>query len=372
MIRLAIIGSTGSIGKQCLEVVDKLGKDKIEIVAMTCGYNLELFKKQIQKYRPEYTASMSDREDISENTNHFTGEGGIKKAIQISDPDYIMMSVSGSIGLKYSLFSLDYCKRLCLANKETIVCGGGYFLNKAKMKKVKILPVDSEHSSIFQTLLGDVKPEEIFLTASGGSLRDKNPEEIQNATVNEVLKHPVWSMGKRITVDSSTMVNKGLEIIEASYLFDFPQEKIKTYICRNSFIHGGVKFIDGSMKFHIGKPDMKLPIAYSLTYPERVVKEEGINNLDELNLNLEKIDIKKYPSLKIAREICGIHSLQIAYNAADEEAVKMFLNNKIKFGQISVIISKTLDRIPELNNLNYNDIFKIENTARILATEVNL
>ncbi len=370
MIKLAILGSTGSIGTQCLKVLENLNKKNIEVVAMSCGHNFELFKKQVKKFKPKFTASLTNKEN--ELNNHFTGEDGIKKIIELSKPDYIMMGISGSIGLKYSLFALDYCKRLCLANKETIVCGGDYFIKSAKLKKVEIIPVDSEHSSIFQTLLGDVKPKEIFLTASGGALRDYSYEEILNAKLEDVLNHPVWNMGKRITIDSASMVNKGLEVIEASYLFDFPENKIKTYICRNSMIHGGAIYSDGTMKFHIGKPDMKIPIAYSLTYPDRILSENNKVPLDKIDLNLLKIEKEKYPALTIAREICGIHSYQIAYNSADEEAVKMFLNNKIKFFQINIIISKTLEMIPKLYDLNYEDIFKIESMSRKIANEVKL
>jgi 1-deoxy-D-xylulose-5-phosphate reductoisomerase len=370
--RLAILGSTGSIGIQTLDVVEKI--EGVEIVAMSCGHNFSLFTKQLERYRPDFAASLSAEENISALSSikrFFHGEDGIEEMLERSKPDMVVVGVSGAAGLRFSLKAIEICRRLCLANKESIVCGGDLLIEACKEKSVELIPVDSEHSGLFQLLGEGPSPEWIFITASGGALRDWSVERIADATPGDVMKHPVWSMGRRITIDSATMVNKGLEVIEAHYLFGYDERDIETYICRNSYIHAGVVYGDGVVKLHSGTPDMRIPIAYSLTYPfrERVMDERKITGIPLL---LEEINGEKYPALGLARSICGKQSKQIAYNAADEIAVAAFLRGEIKFGRIYNIIERTVSRIDDQRRADYRQIMEIDKIARAIALgEVN-
>ncbi|OAA30976.1 1-deoxy-D-xylulose 5-phosphate reductoisomerase [Kosmotoga arenicorallina S304] len=368
MKRLAIVGSTGSIGKQTLEVIKKMRDHKV--VALSCGHNFSLFKDQLLDYKPEYAAAIRDtgelKRDFPEIT-FFSGVEGIKEMLEAANPDVVVNSASGAVGLRYSLKALEVSKRLCLANKESLVCGGKLLVKRAAEKGVEIIPVDSEHSGIFQLMHGEEeRPEKIFITASGGALRDYPLVKIENALLEEVLKHPTWSMGNRITIDSATMVNKGLEVIEAHYLFDYEEKNILTYICRNSFIHGGVIYKDGVIKMHLGKPDMKIPIAYALSYPARKYQADYMD-ITEMSLSLEKVDYKRYPALELAREIVGIPSKQIAYNAADEIAVKYFERGAINFGGIFKLIKRVVELIPEGEPRDFDEIIEIDRYSRELA-----
>ncbi|WP_245612678.1 1-deoxy-D-xylulose-5-phosphate reductoisomerase [Kosmotoga pacifica] len=367
MKRLAIIGSTGSIGRQTLEVVNDLRDYKV--VALSCGHNFSLFRKQLMKFKPDYAATLGDavylREEFPE-TIFFFGADGIEEMLEAAMPDAVVNGASGAVGLRYSLKAIETSKRLCLANKESLVCGGKLLIEKAVQRGVEIIPVDSEHSGIFQLMIGDSRPEKIFITASGGALRDYPLEQIEEATLEEVLKHPTWSMGKRITIDSATMVNKGLEVIEAHYLFNYEEKDILTYICRNSLIHGGAIYRDGVIKLHVGEADMKIPIAYSLSYPVRTYSSPHIK-LDRLTLSLEEIDYRRYPALKLAREITGVPSKQIAYNAADEVAVKYFEKGAIKFGDIFRIIYRVVEKVFEASPHNFDEVLEIDRFSRKLA-----
>ncbi|HQQ56024.1 MAG TPA: 1-deoxy-D-xylulose-5-phosphate reductoisomerase [Mesotoga sp.] len=369
MRRLAILGSTGSIGIQTLDVISKI--EGVEIVAMSCGHNFSLFTKQLERYRPAFAASLSTEENplaLSSVKRFFHGEEGIEEMLESSRPDMVIVGVSGAAGLRFSLKAIEICKRLCLANKESIVCGGDLLIEGCKEKSVELIPVDSEHSGLFQLLGEGPRPDRIFITASGGALRDWSVERSIDATPGDVLKHPVWSMGRRITIDSATMVNKGLEVIEAHYLFRYDEEDIETYICRNSYIHAGIVYRDGVVKLHSGTPDMRIPIAYSLTYPfrERVIDRGGITGIPLL---LEEIDGDKYPALELARNICGKQSKQIAYNAADEIAVEAFLRGEIKFGRIYNIIERTVSRIDDQRRADYRQILEIDKISREIALE---
>ncbi|WP_333579629.1 1-deoxy-D-xylulose-5-phosphate reductoisomerase, partial [Mesotoga prima] len=283
-------------------------------------------------------------------------------------PDYVLLAVSGAAGLRFSLKAIEVCHRLCLANKESIVCGGDLLLKECARKGVELIPVDSEHSGLFQLLDGSRRPKRIIITASGGALRDWPLERIQDATIRDVLRHPVWSMGNRITIDSASMVNKGLEVIEAKYLFEFETNEIDTYICRNSFIHAGILYSDGVLKLHTGIPDMRIPIAYSLTYPERIqtIPEQSIVDVPMI---LEELPKERFPALTLAREICGVVSKQIAYNAADEVAVEAFMNGRMPFGGIYNIIEKTVERTADQNPVDYSQIIETDSVARKLAQE---
>ncbi len=364
-----VIGSTGSIGRQTLEVVK--AQECLLVIGISCGHNIELVTQQVDIHRPRFVASL--RKDPSlqvcfPRTRFFWGSKGIEELLDAARPDLVMISVPGVAGLRYSLRAAEVSGRICLANKETLVCGGRVFLDAVQKNGVELIPVDSEHSAVFQLLEGDVKPREIFITASGGAVRDLKKAELQEITAAQVLKHPVWSMGKKVTIDSATMVNKGLEVIEAHYLFGLPQERILTFMCRNSVIHGGVIYEDGTVKLHAGVPDMKIPISYSLNHPERRPMDTEFDLTSE-SLLLEDIDEDKYPALSLAREITGHHARQIAYNAADEISVEAFLAGRIRFARVFGIISSTIQRIDLHAPTSYNEIMEIDRTARIIAEE---
>lgn len=371
MKRLAILGSTGSIGTQTLKVLESV--QGFTVVALSCGRNFSLFKDQLLKYRPPYAASLtlnSELENCGLTTKFFWGEDGIEKMLEVSRPDYVLIAVSGAVGLRFSLKATEVCERLCLANKESIVCGGQLLLEKCRARNVRLIPVDSEHSGLFQLLNEErgERPERIFITASGGALRDWPEEKLHEATPKDVLNHPVWSMGSRITVDSASMVNKGLEVIEAHYLFDYPEKAIETYICRNSYIHAGVIYGDGVVKLHAGRPDMRVPIAYSLTYPARE-KNSTPESIVGLPLVLDPMTPGKYRTLELARAICGQLPRQIAYNAADEIAVAAFVEGTIPFGNIYHIIKETVARFADQNLGDYRQILEVDKRARSLARE---
>ncbi|MFO7882561.1 MAG: 1-deoxy-D-xylulose-5-phosphate reductoisomerase [Kosmotogaceae bacterium] len=369
MIDVCLIGSTGSIGLQTLEVLEDFENHRIK--ALSCGYNLTLLKQQIKKYKPKYVATLKeDTSPVNEfpDVIFFFGETGIEEMIEVCEADILVNAASGSSGLKYSVRALGNVSRICLANKETIVCGGEFFQHYLKKHNTELIPVDSEHSALFQLLEGDIEPEKIFITASGGSLRDYPPDKMAIASLNEVLKHPTWNMGKRVTIDSATMVNKGLELIEAHYLFGYEEKDILTYINRSSLVHAGVIYADGVIKIHVGENDMKIPISYSLSYPER--RKHRIRDLTRYtDLKLERVDYKKYPSLKLARDILGDSVKQIAFNASDEVAVKAFEKNKINFGDIFHVISNTIDSVDMKKPVNFGDIMEIDKMARIRANE---
>lgn len=366
---VCLIGSTGSIGLQTLEVLRNYKNHCVK--ALACGYNIDLLRKQIKHYKPEYAAAL--KKDLSlindfPKVNFFFGETGIERMVEACGADIVVNAASGSPGLKYSVRALGNAKRLCLANKETIVCGGELFKCYLKKHDTELIPVDSEHSALFQMLEGDVPPEKIIITASGGSLRDYPLNKMEKATLSEVLEHPTWNMGKRITIDSATMVNKGLELIEAHYLFGYKEENILTYINRSSLVHAGVIYTDGVMKLHVGENDMKIPIGYSLSYPERE-KHRFKNFLVDADLKLEEIDYRRYPSLRLARDILGDSVKQIVFNASDEVAVKAFEEKGINFGDIFRVIRNTIDIVDAGKPENFEDIMEIDKVARIKANE---
>ena len=367
MKRIAILGSTGSIGTQTLSVLEKL--EGFEVVAMSCGHNFSLFEEQISKLRPRFAASVGRCERLIDKFSEitfFSGESGIEEMLEASEVDYAVIAVSGATGLRFSVKAAEVAKRICLANKESLVCGGVLLRKRCKEKSVELIPVDSEHSGLFQLIEGGIRPEKIFITASGGALRDREISQMQNASLRDVLNHPVWSMGSRVTIDSASMVNKGLEIIEAHYLFGYEERDIETYICRNSYIHAGVSFADGMVKLHVGIPDMRVPIAYSLTYPyrERILDHEEVTSV---SLKLEPIKSERYPALCLARAICGRLSEQIAFNAADEIAVEAFAQERIRFGDIYNIIEKTVSAFRDQKPVDYSQILEIDRLARKLA-----
>ena len=368
METLFITGITGSIGEQTLEVIDEL-TSSIDIIGGSVNSNWENLKEIIDKYNLKYAAISNPKEEIPyyyKNCKIIKGDKSTEKAIEESKPDITLVATSGAAGLAHTIEASKNSKRIALANKESLVLGGELILKLFKKNNNELIPVDSEHSAIFQLLIGESSVDEIFLTASGGSLRDKTSDEIKNISKKDVLNHPTWSMGKRITVDSASMVNKILEVIEAYYLFK--TKKIKIFINRNSHIHSMVKFKDGVVKMHYGIPSMKVPIAYALTYPKRYFKFD-IPDIINTEIKFESPDTNKYPILKHINTILGNHSLHIALNAADEVAVDFFLKDKISFLDIIKTIDYVIDSIKkeivEINN--FEDIYILDNKCRKIA-----
>lgn len=370
MKTLFIAGITGSIGMQTLDVLDSF-KDSIKLIGGSVNSNWSKLKLIIDKYDLKY-ASVADPDgeipDFYKKCKIFKGNNSTEDAIKNAKADICLIATSGAVGLAHTIQASKYSKRIALANKESLVLGGNLILNFFKKNGNELLPVDSEHSAIFQLILGENSIDEIYLTASGGALRDKKPYELKNITKEEVLKHPTWSMGKRITVDSASMVNKVLEVIEAYYLFG--TNKIKIFINKNSHVHSMVKFKDGVIKMHYGKPSMKVPIAYALTYPERKYNNDSPDIINT-EIKFEKPNIEIYPVLKNLNRILGNQSLHIALNAADEVAVDYFLKEKIKYLDIHKIINYVINSIEKkhLKINSFKDIFSLDLECRKIATK---
>ncbi|PLV56991.1 1-deoxy-D-xylulose-5-phosphate reductoisomerase [Thermotoga sp. SG1] len=361
---LVILGATGSIGTQTLDVLRKI--EGIRLVGISFHTNVELAKKIVKEFQVENVAVTGDV-SFECNAKVWKGPHSLEDMMEALKPDITMVAVSGFSGLRAVLAALEHSRRVCLANKESLVCGGFLVKKKLEEKSVELIPVDSEHSAIFQVIEPGV--QKIVLTASGGALRDWDPEKIETATPADVLKHPVWSMGTRITVDSATMVNKAFEVLEAMELFDLPFEKIDVKIHREGLVHGVVILPDGNVKMVISPPDMRIPISYSLLYPERAAL--GSFSLETMKLSFEPVDPKRYPTFFLLNQIKNSYALRTAFNAADEVAVDAFLKGKIKFGGIHRIIERTLERIdgyPEPENLE--EVEQIHAEARKTAERV--
>jgi len=348
MKKLSVLGSTGSIGTQTLEVV-RNNKDRFSVVALSCGHNIELLKKQIDEFKPAFV-SVAEQKDADELSSLFPdirvefGDKGLIDAASETDCDMVVNALMGMTGFKPTVYALEAKKDVALANKETLVSGGEVVMNLAKEMGVKILPIDSEHSAIFQCIqaAGPNKIKRILLTASGGPFRGKNRADLENVTVDMALKHPNWSMGRKITIDSATLMNKGLEVIEAATLFGVSQNQITVVVHPESAIHSAVEFEDGSIIAQLGVADMKIPIAYALSYPERLPDVGQPLNFFELGtMHFEKPDRETFQCLNLAYKAMehGL-SYRVVLNAANEIAVEAFLNGEISFLQIPEVINR--------------------------------
>ena len=365
MIKIALLGSTGSIGRQVLNVVDRY-PEKFKIISMAAGSNAALFCEQINKYKP-MVASLSNPEKASEitsipkGTNLYYGENALIHAV-IPEADIVFASVMGFAGLKAVKTAIEMGKNVALANKETLVAGGGLIMPLAKEKGVKIIPVDSEHSAIWQCLDFNSKKafKKLIITASGGAFKNKTLEELKSVTSKEALCHPTWQMGSKITIDCATMMNKAFEVIEAMWLFDTTIDKIDVVIHPESIVHSMVEFDDGALLAQMGNPSMEVPIQLALTYPNRLDAEVEPLNLVGKSLNFYEVDDKKYPCFSLAIETIkrgGVYPC--AMSAADEEAVKLFLDGKIKYLEIKEYIEYAIEKTKEIpltfENLEYTD-----------------
>ncbi|GIO29965.1 MULTISPECIES: 1-deoxy-D-xylulose-5-phosphate reductoisomerase [Paenibacillus] len=359
MKKISVLGSTGSIGTQTLDVAAK-HSEHFQIEGLAAGGNTDLLLEQVRRFKPR-KVSVATRElaeriqsEVPAGTEVFYGDQGLIEIAAGTDADMVVTAVMGSLGLPSTLAAIEAGKTIGLANKETLVTAGHIVTALAREKGVKLLPIDSEHSAIFQCLNGENRKDlaSITLTASGGSFRDRTREELKHVTVEDALKHPNWSMGAKITIDSATMVNKGLEVIEAHWLFDLPYEQINVLLHPESIIHSFVEFRDTSIIAQLGNPDMRVPIQYALTYPERWDSPAQRLSLAEAGkLQFREMDFERFPCLRLAYE-CGKMggTATTAFNAANEVAVARFLRKEISFLQIEDIIERVLERhhnIPE-------------------------
>ena len=369
MKNIAILGSTGSIGVQTLEVV-RANKD-INITALAAGGNICLLEEQMREFKPRLVALWDEdkAKELRERTKELSikvvwGMDGLIEVAQIADTSMLVTAIVGMIGILPTIAGIESGKDIALANKETLVCAGHIIMPLAKEKKVKILPVDSEHSAIFQSLQGS-EPDslhKIILTASGGPFRGKSKAELEKVTLEDALKHPNWVMGAKITIDSSTMVNKGLEVIEGKWLFNLPMERIQVVVQPTSIIHSMVEFVDGGIIAQLGTPDMKLPIQYALYYPHRRVLPGERLDFEKIgSISFEKPDLETFYGLKLAYQAGKIGgSMATVYNAANEKAVALFLERKIGFLQIPEIIEKAMNTHKVKENPSVEEILTIE------------
>ena len=372
--KISIIGSTGSIGRQALEVIEKL-QDKFEIIALTGGANVELLREQALKFKPKYVCvgnSKGEKLDIA-GVKTLYGQEGLEEICSNKENDIILVSVSGKVGLRPTLTAIDNGIDIALANKETLVMAGDIVMPRAKEKGVNIIPVDSEHCAIHQCIKDISQVDKLIITASGGPFLHKTIHDMKNATVAQALNHPRWNMGKKITVDSATLMNKGLEIIEAHHLFNMPYEKIDVVVHPQSIVHSAIEYVDGSVIAQLGLPSMHIPIQYAITYPERFegIKSKSFSFADIARLDFEKPDFEKFPSVKMAYEAGKIGgSATVCMNAANEEAVFAFLEDKIKLYEIYQITSKMMEQHHLVKTPSIDEIFEIDKEVRIKTREM--
>ena len=375
--KISLLGSTGSIGRQTLDIAGA-HKDSLEIVALAAGAsNLDLFAEQIKQFRPSIVCVPrdEDRKALKERLSpgiHVeieTGSSGLETVAAESGADTVVTGVVGFLGLKPTAKAIEKGKTIALANKETLVAAGSAIMPMVKKYTAKIVPVDSEHSAIFQSLSGystdDV--DSIWLTASGGPFRTWSKEQIDSATKGDALKHPNWNMGQKITIDSATLMNKGLEIVEARWLFDIPAKRIRVVVHPQSILHSAVEFVDGSIVGQMGLPDMRLPIHYALFHPERV-HSERVPRLDLTTLSqltFEEPDKERFPCLAIAQKVAGDDNTSACVmNAANEIVVAAFLAERIAFKDIPRLIEGVLEKHKPVSNPSLDDILEADRWAR--------
>lgn len=375
--KIAILGSTGSIGTQTLDVCDKTGSYTVS--ALTAHRNVDLIEKQIRKYKPLY-ACMTDEKSAEDlrvrvkdtNTKVLSGIEGACECAAIDETDAVVTAIVGIAGLKPTLSAIKSKKRIALANKETLVTAGEIVNREAKKTGVEIIPVDSEHSAIFQSISNQREYlKRIIITASGGPFFGKKYDELKDITPQQALKHPNWDMGAKITIDSATLVNKGLEIIEAMHLFGIREDMITPVVHRESIVHSMVEFCDGSVIAQMGVPDMKLPISYALSYPKRTVPVcEPLDLVKLGKLTFYDVDNKNFPAIELARKAIRAGGVMCAiYNGANEAAVERFLNGKCAFTDVTKFIEIVMDKAPKISNPTLEDIFEADLLARKLVKE---
>lgn len=381
MKHLSIIGSTGSIGCQTLDVADN-NQDKIKIVALAAGHNIKTIHQQILKYQPQIVA-MADEKTAAElkallgdetSTKVLHGTEGLIAVATCSAADTVLTAVTGTVGLLPTIKAIEAGKDIALANKETLVAAGGLVMSKIAEKGVKLLPVDSEHSAIWQCLNGEPKEtvSKLILTASGGPFRQATKSEMVNITPEMALKHPNWNMGSKITIDSATLMNKGLEVLEAHWLFNIDLTDIEVVVHPQSIIHSMVEFRDGSVMAQLGIPDMRTPIQYALSYPSRWPnKLPRLDLLSAAQLTFEAPDLERFPCLGLAYQAGKKGgTMPAVLNAANEVAVARFLNNDINFLDIPRILNAVMEKHQVMDNPDLDDILAADRWAREMAKDI--
>jgi len=370
---ISILGSTGSIGTQALDVADNLN---LEVSAITANTNTKILEEQVRKYKPALAVVYDEnkyldlKQNIADtNTKVMCGMEGLIEAASINEADLVLNSVVGMVGLQPTLAAAQAKKNIALANKETLVAGGKLVMDAVKENDVNLYPVDSEHSAIFQCLQGSPRKEalsRIILTASGGPFFGKTTDELKNVSVAEALNHPNWSMGQKITIDSATMMNKGLEIIEAAWLFDMPASKIDVVVHRESIIHSMIEYVDNSVIAQLGLPDMRIPIQYAITYPERIASPVGRLSLTECrNLTFFEPDYDTFKCLKACKTAIDRGGLApAAANGANEVANKMFRDGKISFLEIGELVEGAMMAQPDFEPKTVEDVLNADKNAR--------
>ena len=372
---IAILGSTGSIGTQTLDVA-RAHADKLTVEVLTAGHNSQLLINQAREFKPnavviadesKYNEVKSALADL--DIKVWTGAKAIEDVVQMNTVDTVVTAMVGYAGLSSTIKAIEAGKNIALANKETLVVAGELITKLVAKHKVRVTPVDSEHSAIFQCLVGEPDVEKLIITASGGPFRTKSIDELRTVTPQQALKHPNWNMGAKITIDSATMMNKGLEVIEAHWLFGIPYEQIEVTVHPQSIIHSMVQFIDGSVKAQMGLPDMKLPIQYALSYPDRWPSDFGrINFKSQQPLTFEAPDLEKFRCLALAYEALGKGgNMPAIMNAANEVAVDAFLKGRIGFLDIAETIEKTMQQMPFISQPTYDDYVATDRESREFA-----
>ncbi|MDE6909618.1 MAG: 1-deoxy-D-xylulose-5-phosphate reductoisomerase [Lachnospiraceae bacterium] len=369
MKRIAILGSTGSIGTQTLEIVRE--NPDLEVVGLAAGANIDLFEKQVREFKPRLV-SLRDEAACRElkvrladlDVEIISGMDGLLGIAEMEESEVLVTAIVGMIGIRPTIAAINKHKDIALANKETLVTAGHIIMPLAAKMGVSILPVDSEHSAIFQSMQGENREcvSKLLITASGGPFRGRTRKELENVRLEDALKHPNWSMGSKITIDSATLVNKGLEVMEAKWLFDMDLERIQVVVHPQSIIHSMVEYVDGGIMAQLGTPDMKLPIQYALFYPDRRPMEGKRVDFYELgSITFERPDMETFTGLKLAlRAAAEGGSLPTVFNAANEKAVSLFLDRKISFLQIPEMIEMCMDSHRKIENPDVDAILRTE------------
>ncbi len=372
MKKIAILGSTGSIGTQTLEIVSQ--NDDLEVTALAAGHNIKLLERQIRQYRPRLAAVWDEdaakelKKKVADlNVRVAAGMDGLLEVAQEESAQILVTAIVGMVGIRPTIAAIRAGKDIALANKETLVTAGHLIMPLAKENGVSILPVDSEHSAIFQSLQGERKNriEKILLTASGGPFRGKKREDLMNVTPEDALRHPNWNMGKKITIDSATLVNKGLEVMEARWLFDVPLSAIEVVVHPQSILHSAVQFVDGAVIGQMGTPDMRLPILYALYYPQRrPLRAEHLDLFSAGSLTFERPDTETFLGLRLAFEAMERGgNMPTVYNAANERAVARFLDGSLTFTEIPETIAAAMEEIGFVADPNLEQILETEAAA---------
>ena len=375
---VSVLGSTGSIGRQSLDIISRL---PVRVAALTAGSSVELMASQCREFKPSLAVMATEeaaaalKAELSDLDIRVSwGEAGLIEAAEMEEADCVITAVVGMVGLKPTLAAIRAGKRIGLANKETLVCAGELVMAEAEKYGTEIIPVDSEHSAIYQCLMGNADKREVkrlILTCSGGPFYEKTPEELKSVTKADALKHPNWKMGAKITIDCATLMNKGLEVIEAMRLYRMPLEQVEVVVHRQSIVHSMVEFVDGAVMAQLGAPDMRLPIQLALTYPERL--DCPVEKLDLTTcgaLTFAHPDMAAFPCLKLARDCAAKGGTACpAMNGANEEAVALFLDDKIGFYDIYDLVSRAVEVVPFIADPTLEEILESDRLARQAVRE---